>query len=189
MSRVAIPNWNAQGVLPPIDSENTTLGERSPYAVSLADIVLRYGTSKERLKILKGFLDFRAELHTTGLAQGFQWVDGSFLENIEVIENRIPRDMDIVTFYHVPAGQTQEKLANLAPRLFNPVCTKQDYAVDAYFVTLNDGPPEPLIGLSAYWYSLWSHRRNGQWKGYLQIDLSSGEDQVANANLAKAQGD
>ena len=34
-------------------------------------------------------------------------------------------------------------------------------------------------------YSLWSHRRNGQWKGYLQIDLSPIDDTVAEANLSK----
>ncbi|WP_414651656.1 DUF6932 family protein [Hafnia paralvei] len=33
-----------------------------------------------------------------GLAEGFQWVDGSFTENIELIERRTPNDVDVVTF-------------------------------------------------------------------------------------------
>jgi hypothetical protein len=63
--------------------------------------------------------------------------------------------------------------------------TKDDYRVDAYFVQLNCESPEPLVQLSAYWYSLWSHRRNGLWKGFLQIDLSSEEDETARINLDK----
>ncbi len=187
MTRAAIPNWNAQGIIPPVDPGDPVSIERSPYIVSLADLVLRYGTTKERVKILAGFLDFRAALHNLGVVQGFQWVDGSFLENIEALENRNPNDMDVVTFFHLPKGQDQANLVNLAPRVFASVHTKQDYEVDAYFVMLNDGPPEPLVGQSAYWYSLWSHRRNGVWKGYLQIDLSSAEDPVANANLTKVK--
>jgi len=62
--------------------------------------------------------------------------------------------------------------------------------VDAYFVGLNSGAPESLISRSAYWYSLWSHRRNEQWKGYLHIELSQTHDDAARENLNRmmAQG-
>ncbi|WP_426763559.1 DUF6932 family protein [Hafnia paralvei] len=33
-----------------------------------------------------------------GLAEGFQWVDGSFTENVELIERRTPNDVDVVIF-------------------------------------------------------------------------------------------
>jgi hypothetical protein len=36
----------------------------------------------------------------------------------------------------------------------------------------------------AYWYSMWSHRRDGMWKGFVQIDLSPSEDTPALAILA-----
>lgn len=62
---------------------------------------------------------------------------------------------------------------------------RPDHHVDAFFVQLNGGVPEPLVGQSTYWYSLWSHRRNGQWKGYLQIDLSPTDDAIAETNLSK----
>jgi len=185
MSPTAIPDWNPQGVLPPINSTNPTSADRSPYAVSITDLILHYGTTPPRQTILSGFLAFRAALHAAGLTKGFQWIDGSFLENIELIEKRDPGDVDVVTFFHLPDGQTQQDLVNAHPRLFNPTHTKADYHVDAYFVQLNGNTPEPLVEQSTYWYSLWSHRRNGQWKGYLQIHLSPTDDAVAKANLDK----
>lgn len=185
MSPVAIPNWNLQGVLPPINPMSPTSVDRSPYSVTLTDLVLHFGSSAPRHSILSGLLAFRSALHSSGLTQGFQWVDGSFLENIEMIENRDPADVDVVTFFHLPAGQSQQGLFNAHPRLFNRTDTKADHHVDAFFVQLNGGVPEPLVGQSTYWYSLWSHRRNGQWKGYLQIDLSPTDDAIAETNLSK----
>ena len=186
MINVAIPHWNPQGVLPPINPATPASADRSPYTVSLTDLVLRFGTSLNRQTILTGFLSFRSALHAAGLLDGFQWVNGSFLEDIEITEARDPADIDIVTFFHLPVGATQESLARASPRLFDPVHTKNDYHVDAYFVQLNGDAPEPLVRQSAYWYSMWSHRRSGQWKGYLQIDLSLTDDTVAKANLDKS---
>lgn len=188
MTTVSIPKWNAQGVLPPIDPINPTSTERSPYVVSLTDLALHFGTSKGRQKILMGFLEFRSALHAAGVRDGFQWVDGSFLENIESIESRDPADIDVVTFFHLPNGETQQTLATAHSALFTNASTKANYLVDSYFVTLNDNPPENLVERSAYWYSLWSHRRTGQWKGYLQIDLSPGDDTLAKTELQNAAG-
>ena len=189
MKTVRIPDWNAQGVLPPNDSVDPTSAERSPYAVSLTDFVLHFGTTRKRQTILQGLLDFRETLRAAGLNEGFQWVDGSFLENVEKIENRPPADMDVVTFFHLPEGQTQQSFASAHPGLFNHADTKTRFQVDAYFVPLDDNPPAHLVERSAYWYSLWSHRRNSQWKGYLQIDLSPTDDAIAKAELRKVTGE
>lgn len=186
MTTVGIPNWNAQGVLPPNDPIDPTSAERSPYTVSLTDFVLHFGTTEKRQTILKGFLDFRAALHAAGLGDGFQWVNGSFLENIETIENRSPADMDVVTFFYLPPGETQRSFASTHPDLFKHADTKTRFHVDAYFVPLDDNPPAHLVESSAYWYSLWSHRRSGQWKGFLQIDLSATDDATARAENQKA---
>lgn len=180
---VTIPRWSPQGILPPINSATPTSTDRSPYCVSLIDFVLRFGNTGPRQKIVTGFLNFRGALQATGLVNGFQWIDGSFLENIEMIERREPRDIDVVTFFHSPDGENQETLLQASPRLFDPLATKEDYRVDAYFVQLNTDMPESLVAQSTYWSSLWSHRRNGQWKGYLQIDLSPTDDQAAKTNL------
>ncbi len=183
MSGVVIPAWNSKGVIPPIDPINPTSFERSPYEVSLTDLVLRFGTSPERLIVLRGFLSFRSELHKVGLTQGFQWVDGSFLENIELLESRPPKDIDVVTFFHLPNNSTQQELLDTSPRLFNSKDTKDDHHVDAHFVQLNGDIPEDLVSKSTYWYSIWSHRRNLLWKGYLQINLSQTQDDSARDEL------
>ena len=60
---------------------------------------------------------------------------------------------------------------------------KADYHVDACFVQLSTTAPELLVAQSTYWNSLWSHRRNGQWKGYLRVDLAPADEQAARANI------
>jgi hypothetical protein len=130
-----------------------------------------------------GFLDFRQLLHSIGVTKGFQWLDGSFMEEIEMIEKRPPRDIDIVTFFYLPDNLTQKSLVDANPKIFNRSETKKDHRVDAFFRQLKNENFEGLIRWSIYWYSLLSHRRDGQWKGYLQIDLAPEEDQAARINL------
>src|SRR5690606_3212200 len=91
------------GVLPPVNPDNPTGPDRSPYQVSLVDLVLRFGTSPKRREILDGLLRFREQLHNLGLVTGFQWLDGSFLEEVELLEQRPPHDIDVVTFVEPPA--------------------------------------------------------------------------------------
>ena len=117
------------------------------------------------------------------LVDGFQWIDGSFLERIEQIEDRDPHDIDVTTFFHLPNGQTQESLLTHAPWLANHRDTQDLYGVHAYYVQLDVEKSESIIEQATYWYSLWSHRRDGRWKGYVQIDLSPADDPTARANL------
>ncbi|MCK5355536.1 MAG: hypothetical protein KAJ63_10495, partial [Methyloprofundus sp.] len=58
-----IPDWNTLGLLPPIDLNSPTSFQRSPYSVSLQDIVIRFASSLERKAILRGFLNYRLALH------------------------------------------------------------------------------------------------------------------------------
>jgi hypothetical protein len=39
----------------------------------------------------------------------------------------------------------------------------------------------------SYWYSMWSHRRNGLWKGFVQVDISQGQDDLALALIAQVE--
>jgi len=39
----------------------------------------------------------------------------------------------------------------------------------------------------SYWYSMWSHRRNGLWKGFVQVDISEKEDNIARALIAQIE--
>ena len=180
---VPIPNWSSRGVLPPINSADLTSLDRSPYRVSLIDFVLRFGNTESRRRILEGFLDFRSAPHEIGVDNGFQWVNGSFLENIEITENRSPRDLDLITFFRLPEGRTQRTLRDADPNIFDNAYCKENFRVDAYFQPLDVRLLESLVARSAYWYSVWSHRRNGYWKGYLQLDLSHTDDEIARANI------
>jgi len=187
MTTVAIPGWNAQGVIPPINELQPTSVDRSPYTVSLTDFVLRFGLSAERRTVLDGFLRYRASLHVAGLVQGFQWLDGSFLEHVEMLESRPPNDIDVVTFYRLPVGKTQQDLQTQTPDIFpigraSQQILKANYHVDAYTVHL-EMVSERLVKQGTYWYSMWSHRRNPIWKGYVQVDLAPVEDIAAQAAL------
>lgn len=183
MITVAIPNWNALGLLPPIDPDLPTSPDRSPYPVSLKDVVMRFSTSPERRAVMKGFLAYRAELHRLGLIDGFQWLDGSFLENVEMIERRAPKDIDVVFFFHAPVNDISDDDA----QLFDQAVAKDRFKVDAYFVELDQVTPRELAFWSAYWYSMWSHRRTQAWKGFLQIELAPTEDAEVLAWFAQFQ--
>jgi hypothetical protein len=180
----SFPFWNSMGILPPIKPE--MLGnsmERSPYQITLSDFFNYFTLSQERVKILEGFLVFRAELHKLGITHGFQWLNGSFLENIELLEGRSPRDLDVVTFYQPPAGETQQSLTQKNESIFSPVYLKSTFAIDGYFFMLGHHVPAEEIKKITYWYSMWSHRRNGLWKGFVQIDLDLSHDTEANKIL------
>ena len=57
------------------------------------------------------------------------------------------------------------------------------FHVDAYLVHLGM-PAERLTQQSIYWYSVWSHRRDQSWKGFVQVDLAPTTDASAAATLA-----
>lgn len=61
------------------------------------------------------------------------------------------------------------------PELFRQPTVKERFSVDGYLVHLGKSS-ERLVTESAYWYSMWSHRRNQAWKGFVQVDLAPGQD-------------
>jgi hypothetical protein len=172
-----LPAWNNAGVLPPIKPGMPgNSAERSPYIVDLITFVDVFSLSSDRIKLLDGFLRFRESLQKIGLTSGFQWLNGSFLENIELLENRPPHDLDVVNFYNIPKGETQNSLFLKNADLFNHDYLKGTFFIDGYFSAL-DGPVDAdKIKIITYWYSMWSHRRNKLWKGFVQIDLDPSRD-------------
>ena len=70
----------------------------SPYAATALEVVTTFGDSPERQVILRGWLAHRAAMREAGFRKGFQWLDGSF------VEDKQPRDLDIVTFLYRPTG-------------------------------------------------------------------------------------
>ena len=181
-----LPKWTMAGVVPPVrPNVEGHDPDRSPYQVGLDEVVEMFAITQERADILSGLFDYREALHNAGLVTGFQWLDGSFLENIEDLEGRPPNDIDVVTFFELPVGQTQTSLLPLTADLFDPDQTKQNFSVDAYPFEIGSSLNETAVRRTAYWYSMWSHRRDGVWKGFAQIDLSPANDLLGRNRLAQ----
>lgn len=177
-----IPLWSHQGIIPPIDESDPTSPTRSPYSTDVRQVVDRYSTTIERCDVLEGFLAHRAEVHRMGITSGFQWLDGSFMEDVEMLLGRPPNDMDVVMFADIPLAIEQSLQPLDVKILTNNHWIKANYKVDFYLVELSVNP-ETLIELSTYWYSMWSHRRTLQWKGFLSVRLDPGFDQEASTLL------
>lgn len=165
----------------------------SPYLVKATEVVERFALNPERCVILDGLLRYRAELRELGFFHGFQWLDGSFVEDIEGRENRPPRDIDLVTFAHAPAGRDKANVRQLLaarPDLFVQERCKMNFHCDTNIVNLS-AQPEWLVTQTRYWYGLYSHRRgDALWKGLLELPMDSNDDE-ARAMLAPLmpQGD
>lgn len=194
-----IPAFTTSGVLPPFTGDSAAQGANaSPYKVAMTDIVSRFATSIERITILEGLLAYREKLRIVGFTEGFQWIDGSFVEDCESANNRgrAPADVDIVTYVYRPLSSQgngymkNDELMPIVmanPDLFNPKQSKSAYHCDAYHVDLCI-PSDMLVEKTAYWFGLFSHSRvSNLWKGILSVSMNS-DDAAARAILdAKKQ--
>ena len=94
----SLPPWEPCGLLPAVDPRYPNKTNSSPYRISLSELVIRFGTSAIRRRLLLGLLDYRKALYRAGISGGFQWVSGSFVEDVENRKGRGPADIDIATF-------------------------------------------------------------------------------------------
>lgn len=178
-----IPAFNESGVLPPFIGVSPAIRvEASPYKATMSEIVSRFASSEERVSILSGLMNYRDDLRKIGFIEGFQWINGSFVENVEDNDNRSPNDIDIVTFAKrpllMPSGKSVGNLLNDNLHLFDPTSTKLKYLCDAYFVDM-DKNPAYLVDDTRYWFGLFSHRRSSYlWKGIISVDLNSDDDEA-----------
>ena len=173
-----IPAFDHNLVIPPHLGDPTNIGQLSPYPCTTLDLCQRFGTTLERREILRKFLDFRERLRGEGLTNGFQWLDGSFVEDIETRDRRPPNDLDVVTVYwgyDIPFQQ--QVLANF-PEAANPRLAKANYSLDHYPFDAGFSP-ELTLEQTRYWILLFSHNRLGVWKGMLKIDLNTPDDDTA----------
>ena len=185
-----IPDWNNEGLLPPFLGNPDSPRDRSPYRASLSETMVRFGSAGEgRRELLSGLLDFRAALHGAGLTRGFQWIDGSFVEDVESLRGRAPGDIDVVTFFYIPEWHTEESFADEFPDIFYPSAMKRAFGIDAYPMPIDLSDLDAFIRGVTYWHDMWSHTRGepmtreGTRKGYVQVNLDPSEDESARAEL------
>ena len=181
-----IPVFDHNLVLPPHLGDPTNRGELSPYPCTTFHLAQRLGTTPERRAILVKFLEFRERLRSEGLINGFQWLDGSFLQDIETRENRPPKDIDVVTVYWGYDLAFQKQLVVNFPEVASSALSKANFSVDHYPL---DASYNPVVTVenSRYWILLFSHTRDGVWKGMLRIELNTpAEDRAARQEIEKA---
>jgi len=180
-----IPGFDHNFVLPPHRGDPTDRTQLSPYPCTTVDLCERLGVTAERKTILGKFLDFRARLRGAGLVNGYQWLDGSFLEDVETREKRPPQDLDVVTVYWGYDLAFQLNLFAAFPEFANPGLAKSVYSLDHYPF---DAGYDPTVTLefTRYWILLFSHNRLGTWKGMLRVELNTlVEDAAARQLLAQ----
>jgi hypothetical protein len=175
-----IPPLTASGLLPPyVGGDPIALNAMSPYPCKLAELATVFCTSAVRVTIFKGLLDYRKRLAQLGFVNGFQWLSGSYLEAIEKIERREPKDVDLVTFCNAPANCPSplhlQAVIAANPDVFQPTMAKQRFFCDPYFVNFEFGP-RFIVMQARYWFGLFSHRRDWSWKGLLEVPLALSQD-------------
>ncbi|WP_338465942.1 hypothetical protein RXV95_10205 [Novosphingobium sp. ZN18A2] len=174
-----IPGFNLNGVLPPFvgSTPGAPMAHSSPYECTPIEMVQRFSTTDHRKSLLRGFFRFRAALRAQGFGLGFQWVDGSFTEDVEAF-GRDPGDIDVLTLSYRPDPYVADFAAWNAfvagqrnGGIFDRNLNRTNFDCDTFFVDLHI-PSHLVARQAAYWNGLFSHRRNSfQWKGMLAIAL------------------
>ena len=180
-----IPPFNLSGVLPPYTGSSPAVpSDVSPYDTTMKEITQALASTADRAAILRGFIALRSQLNGLGIVDGYQWCAGSFCEDIEKLENRSPRDMDIVTFFARPPSLKNDadwlKFVNANTNTFDPTQNKSKFFCDAYFVDANTHFAG-VISQVTYWHGLFGHRRSSHlWKGMLRVPLVSDDGDAIN---------
>ena len=122
---------------------------------------------------------------------GVQFIDGSFVENVENREGRDPNDIDVFSFVARP-HRYRTNAALWATRGFGEWTTeiadrnrnKTRFGLDAYAIAIDQAPALGLIDETIYWYSLFAHKRiTHDWKGFVRIQLNPADDAAAKTAL------
>jgi hypothetical protein len=186
-----IPAFDGRSLLPPFLGADETTPDRSPYSTKVSEMVKSLGSTPVRENLLFGLLKYRQLLNSSGYVDGVQFVDGSFVENIEVRENRDPGDIDVFSFLMRPASFQRDPATWAAVGfpvwtlyLMNRDKNKERFGLDTYGIAVDQHGPLRLINETIYWYSLFSHKRvTHDWKGFLRIPLDPADDAAAMTEL------
>lgn len=177
-----VPDFDHNGVLPPhLGNHAQDSSRMAPYTCTSVELVDKLCTSNDRRNILYGLFELRDALRLLGINQGFQWLDGSFTEDVENRRGGPPGDIDVITFYQpLSAAPTAAPALAVLAVLVDRAATKSRYRVDHIFVPLASHLDRVLdahriVDNTRYWFGLFSHRRSDDvWKGMLRLELDAG---------------
>ena len=183
-----IPDLTKTGVLPPHHgSQNggpVRKTDLSPFPATTLELCQKFGDTPERRVILRGYLQFRARLTDLQVVNGFQWVDGHFLEDYEKRSRKAPDHIRVVTFCYPSAMVSDPHYARLSEPLKKGRDTRATFHVDHSLIPLN-WPTQDIIEATRFQSAILSHSDNGVWKGYVRINLNTlPEDAAASEHLA-----
>lgn len=188
-----LPSFDLRGMLPPFVGADATTPDRSPYWVTMPELVAAFGTTPHRQQLLRNLIAYRALLAQGGYVGGIQFIDGSFVENVEALESRSPGDIDVFSILNAPPRYLTDPAAWLATgrsfwnaEVADRNLNKQRFNLDTYAVLFEERQAQPmnLISDIIYWYGLFSHQRTTfAWKGFAGLTLDPAADQAALSQL------
>lgn len=188
-----LPSFDLRGLLPPFVGADATTPDRSPYWVTMPELVAAFGTTPHRSALLRNLIAYRTLLAQEGYVGGIQFIDGSFVENVEALENRDPSDIDVFSILSAPPRYLTDPAAWQATGLpfwnaevANRDLNKQRFSLDTFAVLFEEIQAHPInyINQIIYWYGLFSHQRETfAWKGFAGLALDPAADQAALSQL------
>jgi len=171
-----IPDFDHNNVIPPYIGSPTRINCSSPYKCNILEMCQRFANTTTRVELLESLIMFRLKISQLMIPIGFQWIDGSFVEDIETLENRDPNDIDVVSFIgydkHTNVKDLKTQISQNFPEFLDSQLSKRSFSIDHYVVELNTHPLN-LVDNVKYWIQLFTHNRNQVWKGIIQIDLNT----------------
>ncbi|MBK8159689.1 MAG: hypothetical protein IPK59_13285 [Rhodospirillaceae bacterium] len=147
-----------------------------------------FGTTPHRRSLIRNLVQYRTLLATDGYLHGIQFVDGSFVENVETNRGRPPGDIDVLSLLEAPAKYHPSNAdwdsnwqntgeAFWKSEVVNRPVNKARFLLDTYAMIVTEMPLEGFLDNVIYWYSLFSHQRDTfAWKGFVRIALNTDED-------------
>jgi hypothetical protein len=186
---VAIPDFNANGVLPPHNGmpvgRPISASDLSPFPATSLEVCQKFAFTPDRREILRGWLTFRDVLRQIGHNNGFQWLDGSFMEDVENRRARSPGDIDVVSFLPPSPPTIDPRILAI---LTDENLTKHHFKVHHFIVRLN-WAGDAIVENTRFLAGLFSHRKDdGVWKGMLRVDLNTVADDRAAATYLTTLG-
>lgn len=187
-----VPGFDGRGLLPPYLGVNSASApSRSPYPSQMTELVSVLGSTPERCNLLYSLIQYRNLLHSFGYVDGVQFIDGSFVEDVETREGRSPRDIDVFSFLVRPFQYhgndplwASTGFPQWTTEIVNHSLNKQRYQLDTYAIAVDQSGPLQLMNETIYWYSLFSHKRvTHDWKGFVAVRLNAADDQAALAAI------